>query len=389
MTTASKVTVLVLGPMEQLVNGVVTVEARTKKVKAVVRDMVDQIMAEPGWRGPEVDVLSPEDRENAVLIPAILDLIEKADLVIIDLTGNKVNVAYEAAIVHSLGLPHICVTEEETPPFYFRPALYIPFFRAGEKFEQDLASHRALRERLKSFLTAKEEVAAATFTANELTRYYGLPVVDIAGPSGLAAGYYRNAIWRLFRSNGLLDGECQISWTTKPPDGQTRVETARRRIKYLVSVLPPGGLGQKYIDDNKALEDALKRLGYRLQDITIPKRDGEERDMRNFGGKLLVHDTAEADRTSVVEPGILIDMPATLYALQFSPRVRRLNAQMTALPVVETLKQRLLTQMQESFKHNLDYQFRMEPDAGMAPPFRFVAIGQLEDTLKQLVRPSR
>jgi len=60
-------------------------------------------------------------RTANVIVPGILDLIEQPELVIIDLSRGRPNVTYEAALVHALGLPHVLITEDRRPPFYFQP----------------------------------------------------------------------------------------------------------------------------------------------------------------------------------------------------------------------------------------------------------------------------
>lgn len=378
-------TILVLGPMVQTDDrGTVVQESRTVEIRKVIEGIVDEIKQEhPALKA---EVKPPEKALTPNIIRGVLDAIEGADLIVIDLTGGRPNVAYEAGIVHALGLPHILVTKDRQPPFYFGHVQHIALLDASGGYRPDDDVHKRLRDRVKEFLVPDASTSVMNFTDNELTQYYELPVVDVAGPSGLAAGYYRNAVRRFVRQGGFLDVETDVTYRTSSmgPGSPEANVTCRLTVRHMIAVRPSGGLADTHDADRAALTETLRKHGLRAKDVTIPKRTGDTQDMRNFGGQLLAYPGAESDPVEFVEPGILIDIPTTLYALQYSPRVLRLNKSRAPRDIIEARKKLLLQQMLASFDVNLRYQLNQEPGAGRKMPFYFVSIAELPEQLRKL-----
>ena len=293
---SNSVDILVLGPMVQTTEqGELVAPSRTEAVKKVIEGIVGEITA--GDPTLKVNVAAPEDADTPLIVPGVLNAIEKADLVVIDLTGDKPNVAYEAGIVHALGLPHLFVTGDPKPPFYFRPVQHIANLKAQDGYRREDKIHQRLRDRIRDFVAPGTVIQAMNFTDNELTQYYGLPIVDVAGPSGLAAGYFRNAVRRFVRKGGFLNVPCDVSYRTRSlgPGSAEASITTKLTIGHMIAIRPSGELARTHNADVGALARELEKLGLRTKDVTIPKRDGDYEDMRNFGGQLLAH--AGADRT--------------------------------------------------------------------------------------------
>ncbi len=380
--------VLVLGQMQQRDRGAIASESRTANIKSILEQIAVTIEEEPSLKGQKFKIISPEDRSAHVVIPGILDLIETTELVIIDMSGSRANVGYEAGIVHALGLPYIIITSDDLPPFYFQGTECIANFHFTKSYDSSQATHEDLRRHLVQFAVGTDSSAA--YSDNQLTKYYELPIVDVAGPSGLAAGYYRNGVRRFVRPGGFMDAPCEVTWTTgfTSRDGvETRhVHRCAMDISHMIAVRPNGGLTHSYSEHTKKLDEELEKLGLRLQFATIPKREKEFEDMRDFGGQFLVRIGKPGDAVTFVEPGIVVDTPTTLYALQFSPRVRRLNrlSGTPLQPSLEVRRKRLLDRMQASFERNLYYQLEQEMDPARIRRFRNIDLNELPDVLREI-----
>jgi hypothetical protein len=382
--TTEPITILVLGPMERRRNGRVTAASRTVGIQRIVEGIVKELGTLPELRHQPFEVVAPENRMANVIVHGILDLVEEAELVVIDMTGESANVAYEAGIVHALGLPHIVLTSGPRPPFYFQGAEHIARFRFKNRYDPRLATHADLRRHIRRF-ALDQSGGGTAYTDNQLTRYFGLPLVDVAGPSGLAAGYYRNSVNRFVRNNGFLEAPCTVVWSTSTEtrDGVETKRTATHSIDIgrYVTIRPPGGLSRNHGEHTGDLRAMLEKLGYKLVFASILKRKDESQDLRDFGGQFLSPIDAPAGRP-FVEPAILIDMPTTLYALQLSPRIRRLQRRGRHGEIaLSTRGRRLLDQMQRSFDRNLGFHLRDAEGFGLANRFHHIDLAELPDVL--------
>lgn len=364
--------ILILGPMA-LRNNTVAAEPRTRNLKALVEDIVRRIKADATLQLPDFVVRSPEDRSAAVIVPGVMDMIEEAELVIADLSGGSANVAYEVGLVHSLGIPHILITDQPQPPFYFLMREHIAMFSVATTYDPRSSGHPDLRQKILDF--ASKPGIAAGLADNDVSRYYRLPIVDISGPSGLAAGYYMNAIRRFVRPNGFFDDPCRI------PGPQERL----LKVDHFIAVRPPDLATSTYLDDTRTLNDALLRLNLGLRFSTIQKRPDEPLDIRDYGGQFLVRDQGKGD---FVEPGIIVEIPTTLYALQFVPRIRKIEEVQAErrdnVRAVVDQKRRRLTNMLERFEVNLRYQIEHDHNAAKGGRVQIIDLPQLEATFRAI-----
>ena len=107
---------LVLGPMQHRVGDTVIRQSSTKRIGEILEQM-SQALTVGGLK--PFRVVTPESPDEPTIIELVMSEIEQADLVVLDLTGSRPSVAYEAGIIHALGIPHIFVTEDEETSFYF------------------------------------------------------------------------------------------------------------------------------------------------------------------------------------------------------------------------------------------------------------------------------
>lgn len=375
------ITILVLGPMRQVQGGHIEVEDRAAGLKVVVEHIVRDLEPEARHAGRTVAVIAAENRTGATIVPGVLDLIESAHLVVLDLTGNRADVTYEAGIVHALGVPCIILTSDEQPPFYVIGADHIGHFDYAQALDSNQVTHRDLVGYIRRFIADP-----TLFSDHQLTAYFELPIVDIAGPSGLAAGYYRNSIRRFVRRRGFVATAREVVWPGRPEvkDGveTRRPETRSMTVAHYIAVRPPGDLRQSSGHAGQ-LADALKKRGLRTEFATLPRLSDDDADMRDFVGPFLVRDTPRDQPVEFIQPGIIVEIPTTLYALPFLPRVvKRLGMAPPARTVAEA---RLFAQMQASFERNLDFLLHKDPEVEDARPFHWTDLAELPELLERLI----
>lgn len=373
--------ILILGPMA-LRNNAVAVEPRTRDLKALVEDITRRIRADATLQLPDFVVRSPEDRLASVIVPGVMGLIEEAELVIADLSGESANVAYEIGLVHALGIPHVLITDRAQPPFYFLMHDHIAGFSVATTYDATRAGHANLRQKILDF--ASKPGVAAGLSDNQIAQYYHLPIVDISGPSGLAAGYYINAIRRFVRPNGFFDAPCTIFWKISRDPAEAPLER-QLRVEHFIAVRPPDLATRTYGQDSQALNEALRQLGLGLRFATIQKRPDELLDIRDYGGQFLVRDQGTGD---FVEPCIIVEVPTTLYALPYVPRIRKIGeVQAGVLHNIRTVveqKRRRLDDMLQRFEVNLRYQIEQDRGGVADTRVQMIDLPQVEATLRAL-----
>lgn len=379
---AETITVLVLGPMRQVKDGAVTVEDRTAGLKVLLERIREDLEQDAIRANRKLVVTDPADKPSSAIVHGVLDLVESADLVILDLTDSRPSVTYEAGIVHALGLPSIVITSDAEPPFYFRGADYIGEFHYARAYDPDnQVTHRDLRDKIRRFIAD-----STLFSRNQITDYFELPIVDIAGPSGLAAGYFRNSIRRFLRRQGFVGSEREVVWSGRLEvrDGveMRRPETRQMTIGQFIAVRPPGSL--RHSDGHAdQLNATLKALGLRIEFATIRKRAGDFADMRDYGGQFLAYDTPRDEPVEFIQPGVIVEIPTTLYALPFSPRVEK---RLRLSPDDPDAEERLLRHMQASFERTLAFLLHRDREIENRRPFRWANLEELPALLAPFAR---
>ncbi len=300
---------LVLGPMQHRVGDNIIRESNTKRLGEILAQMSEALSA--GSFRP-FRVVTPESPDETGIIDLVMTEIEQADLVVLDLTGNRASVSYEAGIIHALGIPHIFVTQDEETSFYFSGVRVIRGLQIQADFDPANAgpSQSELFERLSKFLSSADVRTA--MSGNILTTHFELPVVDLAGPAGMAASYHTNAVKRFIRPNGFAGRECKLLFKEERPSrfggGKTVTSTrsVNASVKALVAVEPPAQLSRSFFEDDKALKAALRDLGVELERATIAGDD--PLDKRDYGGWF---DKKGVARGSTV----CIEIPTIVYPL--------------------------------------------------------------------------
>lgn len=128
--------------------------------------------------------------------------IDRADLVIADITHSGPNVFYELALAHAVGAATLLVRERSDDniplPFYL-----VPFKVYDIDFAQVETARHTLRQPLEQLL---RQIQQYEVTDSPITGYYGEPITNISPAAGLAQGYFQNfvkpTINRLKEMNG-------------------------------------------------------------------------------------------------------------------------------------------------------------------------------------------
>jgi nucleoside 2-deoxyribosyltransferase len=342
--------VLVLGPMERLEGDTVLRESNTKRLGRLLQQ-ISESLAEDGV--PPFHIVIPDGQAQTVIEQMVLNEIEQADLVVIDLTGGRPNVAYEAAIIHTLGIPHIFASEDtKLPPFYFSHAQVILGLNLADDFGPAAQSPTQLQLRDKLELFRRSADARMEMAGNILTRHYGLPLVDLAGPAGLAVGYHINAVRRFIEPGGYSGRRCTLTIEQGRISRPASVFKARSKeveVKALVVVEPPSQLKSSWHEDWEVITAALARHGVVVERGAI-ETVGEPA-KRGFSGWFY---------SGGIRKGLTfcIDLPTTVYPLTESPRMRRLADRRAAFPgpqgrIIEEFEGRALERLLASFRRNL------------------------------------
>lgn len=181
MTTRKK-NCFIIGPMSDAGKGD---QARLKLLaRNIIRPLMDDLDL-------DYKVKTPYDLNDPHIMSGVVTEIDRADLVIADITGANPNVFYELAICHSLGQAYIVVMEEGAPdkeiPFDIRQYVYVPI-RIDDVTESKGRLLRYLRN-------ADDDIQQRRLFKNPVTTAFNnIPLSNIAPAGGLALGYYQNLV---------------------------------------------------------------------------------------------------------------------------------------------------------------------------------------------------
>ena len=90
----------VIGPMRDL-----------GRLKRLSENIISPLVSPLGYT-----VQTPERADVGNIMDQVIDSLDRADLVVADLTGSNPNVFYELAIRHSIGRAYVTVKEETGDP---------------------------------------------------------------------------------------------------------------------------------------------------------------------------------------------------------------------------------------------------------------------------------
>ncbi len=291
-------------------------DSKTTASTAPIKQAVEALLAEPefdrvlfaaGVTRQDRSVHIPDGFNEAEIVDGVLSHLDVADLVIFNLTPKPVecchegkpqhsaNVYYELGLVHSLGIPAIALKSgADDVPFYARGMRQhrVPNFEVHTLMD-------ALRQPLFEFLDRSNR--STDFVNDRVTKFYGLPIVDISAAVGLATGYYHNFISRLISESGFLSNYSDL-------------------IKAVV-VVRPSEIESTYQADHDLLKEWLAKAGHFLC----------------MGEQLR---PSSSDKLGPIwfdhVKGVILDIPRTIYPLRFSPRLLSLQMRNRNIPSRES-----------------------------------------------------
>jgi hypothetical protein len=344
--------VLILGPMGA---GVATSEQNCVRLKAAVEALLGRAEFTERLRAcgyQRFSVTAPEHLQGNRIANEVFRELDKADLVLLDLssrpgtTAPSPNVMYELALVHALGLPFMLISSTTDPaPFY------VAHDRVRQAAYEDLESTTAeLHGPFAAYLDPKNR---QNFADNAISGYYdGAAIIDISAAAGLAAGYYDNFVHRVLR------------------EGNGYLARSGGQYKRLITVLPADldSTAAQQIEDVAALAQSL---GLQLESTELKLAESDIR------GLAIKH----------IGP-VLIDVPSTVYALRRSPRLlKHLQESRDDLDdgpggAEKKTHQRLLRQFRQSLLDHLRRDRALTPIRDKA--FECISVADLPERLRQL-----
>lgn len=317
----------------------------------------------------KIRVLAPEGDDRTNIVHSVLNHVEGSDLIIIDVSDESPSVIYELGAVNALGKPYILVTGESLP-FYLLQSRSIMNFSFKDEYDPGDLTHVELRNRLLSNYTSEDGVG---FSESVFSSYFqGLPIVNIAGPAGIATGYHVNTLNRFGRQGaGFLQKVVKVV----EDDGGQEPVVREGRLSALVVVIPDIVKTDNYGKARVDLEDAMAEKGLPLMSASIlEKKDGEYNNL-GFGAMMLRE-----------HPDIVVDIPRTVYPLSMVPRIRiaRENEQRFGAPAG---RRRQLRRLMREFRAILDWNMANEraQNDGAWGQIHFVEQADVADYIHNLV----
>jgi hypothetical protein len=166
----------VIGPMRDM--------DRLNKLAAEVIEPVVEPFGYP--------VETPASPQVGNIMSQVITRLDRAELVIADLTGNNPNVAYELAIRHCIGRAYIVVREEKPGSQEDKPPFDVAAYRYADI---DLGNVEAARAALAPIVQDTEQaIQKQERFSNPVTDFYTAPLTEMSPASGLALGYFRNFV---------------------------------------------------------------------------------------------------------------------------------------------------------------------------------------------------
>ena len=347
--------VMVLGPMGAVTgreeSHCVTIKKALEKL--LEKDEFTERLENCGYSS--FTVTAPEHLQGNRIANEVFRVLDKADIVVLDLSARagtaapSPNVMYELALVHALGLPYVLMSSTPDPS---------PFYVSHDRVRRvDYTDHAAIIATLQGpFAAYLDPDKSENFADNVVSSYYdNAALIDISAAAGLAAGYYDNFVHRVLREgNGVL----------------ARLEG---RFTKLLTVLP-ADLEITAQQQMEKLQELVKSSGYVLESTELKLA---ESDIRGIAVK---H----------VGP-LLIDVPSTVYALRRSPRLRKHRKlprdeydEKVGNDAMNAAKRKAYQRLLRQFRQVLLYHF-YDDTQNRGNSFECITLDQLPDRLAKLL----
>ena len=138
----------------------------------------------------DYDVVNPYDGGDMLTGRIILNVIreiDRAEIVVINITGSNPNVLYETAICHALGVPVILISENVRE---------IPFYLRGYRCEKISFDNLAQSTTTLTghIVNIDENNNKELYLESPVKEFFTRSIVDISPAIGVAQGYYYNLL---------------------------------------------------------------------------------------------------------------------------------------------------------------------------------------------------
>lgn len=343
--------ILILGPMGE------NAEDSGQNIGEAIRQIlgeqnVNDILSRNNVTSSHVHI--PDNFNNSLIIDGVLEQLDTADLVIVNITPKEgidgtasPNAFYELGLVHALGIPYILLAKEGSEKVFYTGATRT--YTTPDFSIETLK--KLLLPLISKFINPEDNT---DFSINEVTKYYGgMPIVDISAAVGLATGYYYNFVSRLLREGSFIMQYPEL-------------------IKHVVIVRPDNVLGS-YEQDIAELRARLRAAGLDFQNIKLEDRN----DGRN---------TIWFEHVN----GIVVDIPRTIYPLQISPRLLTMQDKLDNI-ATKYDEQTINTRLQQTSEHLLDrveytirYHLRRDRERMRSSILHFTTLDEIVSLIKRL-----
>jgi hypothetical protein len=245
-------------------------------------------IVEPLLSDQEFLVRTPDQPNQGLIMHQVIESLDRAELVIADLTGANPNVLYELGLRHCLGLPCILITESngapkpEDVPFdlrHYRHAV-LPEFTEVTEGQKRLGP--IIASTLKDAAMHKE-------ISNPVTDYFKAPLTEISTAPGLAEGYFRNFVLPTATAMHKAGAKWRINDMPR--------ESAQLQHLFLNIVLPDR-IGQTTRDK---IQNLLVEPGKMLKNVVIESE----------GRQICL-----CTRSVATDEIVLVDVPTTMNVLR-------------------------------------------------------------------------
>lgn len=247
-----------------------------------------------------LNLLNPNEQALGGISDRVFSWIDRAELGIFVLSCHSPSAMYELTLMHALGRPVI--------PVFFSERVALKLQESGISDARSLSHY--LRdefsilldsfsvESIKAHLRPKIEMfcglvpASLNLESNPITRFYGLPLLDVSATTGLATGYFVNFLSHLLKPRDTV--------FSKSPDLERLV---------IIKPLRLDDIGDMMTEiRRKATQHGLEVKGVNREGRTVEAKD-------QVRGELIL---------SRLGP-FIFDVPAPLRVQLWSPRYLRVK----------------------------------------------------------------
>lgn len=252
MNTGKPRSCFILGPMRDA-----DLKDKARLIK-LQREVIAPLLLDIERRdGIRYIVRTPYDLGGNHVMNDVLYAIDRADLVIADLTDSNPNAFYELGICHALGRASIAVMEERQQKIEFDISAY-RVYKINLDEERYLEAQRKLRDAVEA---AHKSLSDWSKFENPVIDFFRAPITYISPAYSLAQGYYMNFI---------------------RPVVESIIKRKARGYVYDIGTAPPGKNIAGRIEESIVLDDEARR---RLQlHVVVPTRIALSK--HNFADKL-------------------------------------------------------------------------------------------------------